>query len=365
MTSNVQEFLDIISDNYNKTKKYYENLLMDSYVSGEHNGLNRLLDSFIRYSIRKQYKPNNSDLMFEFNLNSVTENAKGLEIGDNEFVLTIPEVVASTRIKFTDGLPKERALKLIALAKKYFANIGDSLILRNDRENYIYMDVKFDFEKYRPHFIEQLHEIIDNELKNSKFESETAKSNKGVVITIKPEYYNLDIAEDSLTKSSADFRRKTRFVYEDDTYLRFASDIIASMTSYVTGATSGRIKGDYELKVPVTYNVTKVGYGVTRNGDGIEILARSLHDGFTAKSDAFTNYIEYKLSTPLTELFFHDDGSYSWYFSKDKAEGVCAYASSRIAEFIESYCNKNNIPVYTHADHKGLEIIINNTDITE
>ena len=90
-----------------------------------------------------------------------------------------------------------------------------------------------------------------------------------------------------------------------------------------------------------------------------------MHDGFTAKSDAFTNYIEYKLSTPLTELFFHDDGSYSWFFSKDKAEGVCAYASSRIAEFIESYCNKNNIPVHTYADHKGLEITVNNADVTE
>ena len=59
------------------------------------------------------------------------------------------------------------------------------------------------------------------------------------------------------------------------------------------------------------------------------------------------------------------DGAGLIFFSKDKAEGVCAYASSRIAEFIESYCNKNNIPVHTHADHKGLEIIINNTDVTE
>ena len=365
MASNVQEFLDIINDNYNKTKKYYENMLIDSYVNGEDNGLNRLLDSFIQYSIRKQYKPNNGNLTFEFNLNSVTENAKGIAIGNNEFVLTMPEIVASNHIKFNDGLPKERATKLIALAKKYFANTDDSVILSNDRDNYIYMTIKFDFEKYRSHFIKQLHEIINNELKNSKFEFETAKSNKGIVITIKPEYYNLDIAEDSLTKSSREFSSKTRFVYEDDTYLPFAADIIASMTSYITGATSRRIKGDYELKVPVNYNVTKVGYGVTRNGDGIEILARSLHDGFTAKSDAFTNYIEYKLSTPLTELFFHDDGSYSWFFSKDKAESVCNYASSRIAEFVELYCNKNHIPVHTNADHKGLTITINNADLAE
>lgn len=365
MTSNVQEFLDIINDNYNKTKKYYENMLIDSYINGDDSGLNRLLGGFIRHSIRKQYKPNNGNLMFEFNLNSVTENAKGLAIGDNEFVLTMPEVVASNHIKFNDGLPKERAIKLITLAQKYFANTDDLVILSNDRDNYIYMTVKFDFETYRSHFIEQLNEIIDNKLKNSNFDFETAKSNKGVIITIKPDYYNLDEAFNLVSKSSDEFSRKTQFFYKDDTYLQFAADIIASMSSYITGATSGRIKGDYELKVPVNYNAEKPGYGVVREGDGLEIVARSLYEGFTNKPNAFTTHLEHVLSNGNSQIAFNSDGSFGWYFGESKANVICDYASSRIAGIIELYCNKNNIPVHTYADRKGLTITINHSDLTE
>lgn len=370
MASNVQEFLDTIDKRYNETKEFYTNLLMERYIEGDNTtGLNLLLDNLVKMIIRRQYKPDVDDLTFEFNLESDYEATVKValkeELGDNEFRLTIAERVTSARINFPDGLPKERANKLITLAEKYFANKEDTILIANDTPDYIFTNIQFDFEKYKAGFIEQLKDIIDNKLKNSNFDFETLKSANGVVITVKPDYYNLDVAKDLLTKSSRDFSRKTQFIYEDNTYLQFAADIIASMSSYVTGAVSGRIKGDYELKVPVTYNVTKTGYGVVRNGDGIEIVARSLHDGFTTKSDAFTNYIEYKLSTPITELFFHDDGSYSWFFGRDKAEGVCDYASSRIVEFIEMYCDKNNIPVHTHADHKGLTITINHSDLTE
>ena len=364
MASNVQEFLDKINDDYVRIKKYYENIVLDDYLK-DGGSVNKLINSLIKSSIRKQYKLNTEDLVFEFNLRGSNDSKGNAELGQNEFELIIPEVVPASHIEFTDGLPKERADKLIVLAEKYFAKENDKLIFENRRQNYIYLDIQFDFEKYRDRFIEQLQQVIDNALQNQKFEFETAKSAKGVVITIKPDYYNLDVAEDSLTKSSINFIRKTRIVYEDNSYLQFAADIIASMSSYVTGATSGRIKGDYELKIPVNYNANKVGYGIVREGEGLEIVARSLHDGFTNRSNSFTSHLERELSTYSSQLAFNDDGSYSWYYGRDRAEDVCDYASSRIAEFIEMYCDKNNIPVHTYADSKGLTITINQSDLTE
>lgn len=365
MASNVQEFLDIINEDYNKTKQYYENLLMDSYIKGDDSGINRLLDTFVKYSIRKQYKPTTGNLTFEFNLNSVTENAKGIELGDNEFVLTMPEVVKANHIKFKDGLPKERADKLIVLVEKYFANNGDTLKFSSDRKDYIYMDVQFDFEKYRPHFVEQLQEILNNKLKNGRFEFETTRSNKGVIITIKPDYYNLDTAFDLALKSSDEFSRKVRMFYKDDTYMKYAADIISSMTSYIAGATPGRIKGDYELKVPVNYNAEKLGFGINREGDGLELVARSLYEGFSDKQNAFTEHLEQVLSTSFTRIAFNSDGSFGWLCGESQANVICDYAASRIAGFVELYCKQNNIPVHTYADSKGLTITINNSDLAE
>ena len=38
MTSNVQEFLDFINEDYNKTKNFYKNLLMERYIEGNNTG---------------------------------------------------------------------------------------------------------------------------------------------------------------------------------------------------------------------------------------------------------------------------------------------------------------------------------------
>ena len=68
MTSNVQEFLDFINEDYNKTKNFYKNLLMERYIEGDNTGLNILLDNLAKMIIRRQYKPDVDDLTFEFNL---------------------------------------------------------------------------------------------------------------------------------------------------------------------------------------------------------------------------------------------------------------------------------------------------------
>lgn len=174
MTSNVQEFLDIIDKCYNENKKFYTNLLRERYIEGDNTtGLNLLLDNLQKMIIRRQYKPYADDLTFEFNLESdyeaTVKAALKEELGDNEFRLTIAERVNSARISFPDGLSKEMANKLIVLAEKYFANKEDTIIITNDAPDYIYTDIQFDFEKYRAGFIEQLKDILDNFLQQKRF----------------------------------------------------------------------------------------------------------------------------------------------------------------------------------------------------
>lgn len=199
MTSNVQEFLDFINEDYNKTKNFYKNLLMERYIEGNNTGLNLLLDNLAKMIIRRQYKPDVDDLTFEFNLESDYEANFKNEIGNNEFRLTIANRVFSSKIKFPNALPKERADKLIVLAEKYFANKEDAILISHDAPDIILTNIDFDFEKYRAGFIEQLKDILDNFLQQKRFEFETVKSNKGVVITVTPDYYNLDTSKAHVT----------------------------------------------------------------------------------------------------------------------------------------------------------------------
>lgn len=364
MTSNVQEFLDFINEDYNKTKNFYKNLLMERYIEGNNTGLNFLLDNLAKMIIRRQYKPDVDDLTFEFNLESDYEANFKNEIGNNEFRLTIANRVLSSKIKFPNALPKERADKLITLAEKYFANKEDVILISHDAPDIISTNIDFDFEKYRAGFIEQLKDILDNFLQQKRFEFETVKSNKGVVITVTPDYYNLDTSKAHVTRTLADFMVKMDFLYDNNTYLSFATDIIASMTSYMTGATSGRIKGDYELKIPIHYNASRLGQGLARNGDGIEIKGRALYEGFTKRANAFTTHLESILSDGEYQITFEDNGDYSWYFGEDKAKLAEETVAFELMQLINLYCNKNRIPAKLN-DKDGLTITINNADVTE
>lgn len=369
MTSNVQEFLDFIDKRYNKTKEFYTNLLMERYIEGDNTaGLNLLLDNLAKMIIRRQYNPDIDDLTFEFNLESDYETTVRTslkeEIGNNEFILTIAERVTSSRISFPDGLPKERANKLIALADKYFANKEDTILITNDAPDYIFTDIQFDFEKYRAGFIEQLKDILDNFLQQKKFEFETVKSNKGVVIKVKPDYYKLDFTQAHVTKTLADFMVKMNYLYDNNTYLSFATDIISSIRSYMAGASSGRIKGDYELKIPIHYNANRLGYGLTRDGDGLEIRGRALYEGFTKQDNAYTAYLESILSDIEYQITFEDNGDYSWYFGEDKAKLAEETVAFELKQLINLYCNSNRIPAKLN-DKDGLTITINNADVTE
>lgn len=364
MTSNVQEFLDFINKDYNKTKNFYKNLLMERYIEGDNTGLNILLDNLAKMIIRRQYKPDVDDLTFEFNLESDYEANFKSEIGNNEFRLTIANRVFSSKIKFPNALPKERADKLIALAEKYFANKEDVILISHDAPDIISTNIDFDFEKYRAGFIEQLKDILDNFLQQKRFEFETVKSNKGVVITVKPDYYNLDISKAHVTRTLANFMVKMDFLHDNNTYLSFATDIIASMTSYMTGATSGRIKGDYELKIPIHYNASRLGQGLARNGDGIEIKGRALYEGFTKRANAFTTRLESILSDGEYQITFEDNGDYSWYFGEDKAKLAEEIVAFELMQLINLYCNNNRIPAKLN-DKDGLTITINNADVTE
>lgn len=364
MTSNVQEFLDFINEDYNKTKDFYKNLLKERYIEGNNTGLNLLLDNLAKMIIRRQYKPDADDLTFEFNLESDYEANFKNEIGNNEFRLTIANRVFSSKIKFPNALPKERADKLIVLAEKYFANKEDAILISHDAPDIISTYIDFDFEKYRAGFIDQLKDILDNFLQQKRFEFETVKSNKGVVITVKPDYYNLDASKAHVTQTLADFMVKMDFLYDDNTYLSFATDIIASMASYMTGATSGRIKGDYELKIPIHYNAGRLGQGLARNGDGIEIKGRALYEGFTKRANAFTTHLESILSDGEYQITFEDNGDYSWYFGEDKAKLAEEIVAFELMQLINLYCNKNRIPAKLN-DKDGLTITINNADVTE
>lgn len=364
MTSNVQEFLDFINEDYNKTKNFYKNLLMERYIEGSNTGLNILLDNLAKMIIRRQYKPDVDDLTFEFNLESDYEANFKNEIGNNEFRLTIANRVFSSKIKFPNALPKERADKLIALAEKYFANKEDAILIIHDAPDIISTNIDFDFEKYRAGFIEQLKDILDNFLQQKRFEFETVKSNKGEVITVKPDYYNLDISKAHVTRTLADFMVKMNFLHDNNTYLSFATDIIASMTSYMTGATSGRIKGDYELKIPIHYNASRLGQGLARNGDGIEIKGRALYEGFTKRANAFTTRLESILSDGEYQITFEDNGDYSWYYGEDKAKLAEEIVAFELMQLINLYCNNNRIPAKLN-DKDGLTITINNADVTE
>lgn len=364
MTSNVQEFLDFINEDYNKTKDFYKNLLKERYIEGNNTGLNLLLDNLAKMIIRRQYKPDADDLTFEFNLESDYEANFKNEIGNNEFRLTIANRVFSSKIKFPNALPKERADKLIVLAEKYFANKEDAILISHDAPDIISTYIDFDFEKYRAGFIDQLKDILDNFLQQKRFEFETVKSNKGVVITVKPDYYNLDASKAHVTQTLADFMVKMDFLYDDNTYLSFATDIIASMASYMTGATSGRIKGDYELKIPIHYNAGRLGQGLARNGDGIEIKGRALYEGFTKRANAFTTHLESILSDGEYQITFEDNGDYSWYFGEDKAKLAEEIVAFELMQLINLYCNKNRIPAKLN-DKDGLAITINNADVTE
>lgn len=369
MASNVQEFLDFIDKRYNETKEHYTNLLLNRYIEGDNTrGLNILLDNLAKTIVRKQYNPNIDDLTFEFNLENDYEatvrTSLKKELGDNEFMLTIADRVVSSRISFPDGLPKERANKLIALAEKYFANKEDTILITNDAPDYIFTAIQFDFEKYRAGFIEQLKDILDNFLQQRKFEFETVKSNKGVVIKVKPDYYKLDFTQAHVTKTLADFMVKMNYLYDDNTYLSFATDIISSMRSYMTGASSGRIKGDYELKIPIHYNANRLGYGLTRDGDGLEIRGRALYEGFTKRDNAYTAHLESILSDGEYQIKFEGNGDYGWYFGEDKAKLTEEVVAFKLMYLIEAYCNKNHIPAKLD-DKDGLKITINNTDVTE
>lgn len=364
MTSNVQEFLDFINEDYNKTKNFYKNLLMERYIEGNNTGLNLLLDNLAKMIIRRQYKPDVDDLTFEFNLESDYEANFKNEIGNNEFRLTIANRVFSSKIKFPNALPKERADKLIVLAEKYFANKEDAILISHDAPDIILTNIDFDFEKYRAGFIEQLKDILDNFLQQKRFEFETVKSNKGVIITVKPDYYNLDISKAHVTRTLADFMVKMNFLHDNNTYLSFATDIIASMTSYMTGATSGRIKGDYELKIPIHYNASRLGQGFARTGDGIEIKGRALYEGFTKRANAFTTHLESILSDGEYQITFEDNGDYSWYFGEDKTKLAEETVAFELMQLINLYCNKNRIPAKLN-DKDGLTITINNADVTE
>lgn len=364
MTSNVQEFLDFINEDYNKTKDFYKNLLKERYIEGNNTGLNLLLDNLAKMIIRRQYKPDVDDLTFEFNLESDYEANFKNEIGNNEFRLTIANRVFSSKIKFPNALPKERADKLIVLAEKYFANKEDAILISHDAPDIISTYIDFDFEKYRAGFIDQLKDILDNFLQQKRFEFETVKSNKGVVITVKPDYHNLDASKAHVTQTLADFMVKMDFLYDNNTYLSFATDIIASMASYMTGATSGRIKGDYELKIPIHYNAGRLGQGLARNGDGIEIKGRALYEGFTKRANAFTTHLESILSDGEYQITFEDNGDYSWYFGEDKAKLAEEIVAFELMQLINLYCNKNRIPAKLN-DKDGLTITINNADVTE
>lgn len=364
MTSNVQEFLDFINEDYNKTKDFYKNLLKERYIEGNNTGLNLLLDNLAKMIIRRQYKPDADDLTFEFNLESDYEANFKNEIGNNEFRLTIANRVFSSKIKFPNALPKERADKLIVLAEKYFANKEDAILISHDAPDIISTYIDFDFEKYRAGFIDQLKDILDNFLQQKRFEFETVKSNKGVVITVKPDYYNLDTSKAHVTQTLADFMVKMDFLYDNNTYLSFATDIIASMASYMTGANSGRIKGDYELKIPIHYNAGRLGQGLARNGDGIEIKGRALYEGFTKRANAFTTHLESILSDGEYQITFEDNGDYSWYFGEDKAKLAEEIVAFELMQLINLYCNKNRIPAKLN-DKDGLTITINNADVTE
>lgn len=364
MTSNVQEFLDFINEDYNKTKDFYKNLLKERYIEGNNTGLNLLLDNLAKMIIRRQYKPDVDDLTFEFNLESDYEANFKNEIGNNEFRLTIANRVFSSKIKFPNALPKERADKLIVLAEKYFANKEDAILISHDAPDIISTNIDFDFEKYRAGFIDQLKDILDNFLQQKRFEFETVKSNKGVVITVTPDYYNLDASKAHVTQTLADFMVKMDFLYDNNTYLSFATDIIASMASYMTGATSGRIKGDYELKIPIHYNAGRLGQGLARNGDGIEIKGRALYEGFTKRANAFTTHLESILSDGEYQITFEDNGDYSWYFGEDKAKLAEEIVAFELMQLINLYCNKNRIPAKLN-DKDGLTITINNADVTE
>lgn len=364
MTSNVQEFLDFINEDYNKTKDFYKNLLKERYIEGNNTGLNLLLDNLAKMIIRRQYKPDADDLTFEFNLESDYEANFKNEIGNNEFRLTIANRVFSSKIKFPNALPKERADKLIVLAEKYFANKEDAILISHDAPDIISTNIDFDFEKYRAGFIDQLKDILDNFLQQKRFEFETVKSNKGVVITVKPDYYNLDASKAHVTQTLADFMVKMDFLSDNNTYLSLATDIIASMASYMTGATSGRIKGDYELKIPIHYNAGRLGQGLARNGDGIEIKGRALYEGFTKRANAFTTHLESILSDGEYQITFEDNGDYSWYFGEDKAKLAEEIVAFELMQLINLYCNKNRIPAKLN-DKDGLTITINNADVTE
>ena len=369
MASNVQEFLDTIDKRYNETKEFYTNLLMERYIEGDNTtGLNLLLDNLAKMIIRRQYKPDVDDLTFEFNLESdyeaTVKAALKEELGDNEFRLTIAERVTSAKISFIDGLPKERANKLIALAEKYFANKEDTILITNDAPDYIFTDIRFDFEKYRAGFIEQLKDILDNFLQQKRFKFETLKSNKGVIIKVEPDYYNLDFSRAHVTRTLADFMVKMDFLHDNNTYLLFATDIIASMTSYMTGATSGRIKGDYELKIPIHYNAGRLGYGLNRDGDGLEIRGRALYEGFTKRANAYTTRLESILSDGDYQITFEGNGDYGWYFGEDKAKLAEETVAFELKQLINLYCNKNRIPAKLN-NKDGLTITINNADVTE
>lgn len=369
MTSNVQEFLDIINKCYNENKKFYTNLLRERYIEGDNTtGLNLLLDNLQKMIIRRQYKPYADDLTFEFNLESdyeaTVKAALKEELGDNEFRLTIAERVNSARISFPDGLSKEMADKLIVLAEKYFANKEDTIIITNDAPDYIYTDIQFDFEKYRAGFIEQLKDILDNFLQQKRFEFETVKSNRGVIIKVKPDYYNLDFTKTHIVQTIGDFMTKMNFLLDDSAYLPFATDIISSMRSYMAGASSGRIKGDYELKIPIHYNASRLGYGLARDGDSLEIRGRALYEGFTKRANAYTTYLESILSDGDYQITFEDNGDYSWYYGEDKTKWAEEGVAFEFKRLINSYCNKNRIPAKLN-DKDGLTITINNANVTE
>lgn len=337
---------------------------MDSYIEGEDNGLNRLLDNFAKIVVHRLYKPDVEDLTFEFNLRSTNDDKPTEEIGDNEFVLTIFDKIPLAKLKITDGLPKERADRLIALTEKYFANKDDTIVATNDGTDYIFAEAMFDFEKYKIGFIEQLKDILDNFLQQKKFEFETVKSNKGVVITVKPDYYNLDFSKAHMNKTLANFILKMDFLHDDNTYLSFATDIISSMRSYMTGASSGRIKGDYELKIPIHYNASRLGCGLTRDGDSLEIRGRALYEGFTKQTNSYTNYFELIFNYSDYQIAFEDNCDYSWYYNDDKAKWTEGFAVFKLMYLIEAYCHKNHIPAKLD-DKDGLKIVINNADVTE
>lgn len=77
-----------------------------------------------------------------------------------------------------------------------------------------------------------------------------------MIIKVKPDYYNLDFTKTHIVQTIGDFMTKMNFLLDDSAYLPFATDIISSMRSYMAGASSGRIKGDYELKIPIHYNAS-------------------------------------------------------------------------------------------------------------